>query len=48
MMWWGWGKCMGVLEGIVRLDLSLGEGLDGGGGEENGASAAAEGTNGLV
>ena len=25
---------MGVLEGLVRLDLSLGEGLDGGGGEE--------------
>ena len=25
MMWWGWEKCSGILPGMVRLDLSIGE-----------------------
>ena len=27
----GWEKCMGILPGLVRLDLGLGGGLDGDG-----------------
>ena len=30
-MWWVWDKCMCILPGLVRLDLGIGEGLDGGG-----------------
>ena len=29
-VWWGWGYCMCVLPGLVRLDLGVGVGLDGG------------------
>ena len=29
----GVGKCMGILPGLVRLDLRIGGGLDGGGEE---------------
>ena len=28
-VWWGWEKCMGILLGLVMLDLGYGEGLDG-------------------
>ena len=29
-VWWGWAKkCMCILPGLVRMDLGLGEGLDG-------------------
>ena len=30
---WGWGICMCVLPGLVRLDLGVGGGLDGDGKE---------------
>ena len=33
MMWWWWEKCSGILPGLVRLDLSIGEGLGGDGDE---------------
>ena len=26
---WGWGKCMCILPGLVRLELGVGGGLDG-------------------
>ena len=29
MMWWGWGKGVGILPGLVRLGLNIGEGLVG-------------------
>ena len=28
-VWRGWKKCMCILPGLVRLDLSIGGGLDG-------------------
>ena len=33
MMLWGWGKCLGILPGLVMLDLGVGSGLVGDGEE---------------
>ena len=42
MVWWEWGKCMGVLPALVRLDLVIGGGLVGDGEEVFGAVSGCE------
>ena len=32
-VWWRWEKCMCIIPGLLRLDLSIGGGLDGDGEE---------------
>ena len=39
---WGWEKCMCTLPGLVGLDLGLGKGLDGDGGEVIGVVSRCE------